>query len=271
MKNKTKKRTIIILVIVIIITIFLPSIKLLYNQTMHREFIEKVANNSITANIKIIQLTYESGYNSTSTGVSAGASGVIFHREDNKYFALTANHVIAELEGVDRTEIIAMGFDDIDFDIDKFGSGVANHYKQFPVCMIEYTSEKYDLAVISFVSDEEYAVLPLAESAPKYGNKVASMSNPYGERNIVTAGRIKSKKNWNYEDESGKFQYQIMNHSALTSAGSSGSALLNKDLEIVGINLGGNENLFRQFVSGMAIPIDQVHVFLEEWNGNTFP
>lgn len=238
---------------------------------MNQDFISNVEHKALSANIKIIQFTYESGYNSTSTGVSAGASGVIFHREGNKYFALTANHVIAEREGVDRTEIIAMGFDDMDFDIDNFGSGVTDHYKQFPVCMIEYAREKYDLAVISFVSDEDYAVLPLAKKAPEYGDQVATMSNPYGERNSVTAGKIRSRKNWNYEDQSGKFTYSVINHTALTSGGSSGSALINEDLEIVGINLGGNENLFRQFVSGMAMPIDQVRVFLREWDGYAFP
>ncbi len=270
MKNRIKKGSILFLIATIIIIVFLPTIKLRYNQTMNQDFISNIESKVLSANIKIIQLTYESGYNSTSTGVSAGASGVIFRREGNKYFALTANHVIAKRENVDRTEIIAMGFDDMDFDIDDFGSGVANHYKQFPVCTLEHASEKYDLAVISFVSDKEYAVLPLAENIPKYGDQIATMSNPYSERNAVSAGKIRSRKNWNYEDESGKFIYPIINHTALTSSGSSGSALINEDLEIVGINIGGNENLFRQFVSGMAIPIDQVRIFLGEWDGYTF-
>jgi len=33
----------------------------------------------------------------------------------------------------------------------------------------------------------------------------------------------------------------------------------------VGINLGGNENLLHQFTSGMAMPNDRIHDFLEEW------
>lgn len=57
----------------------------------------------------------------------------------------------------------------------------------------------------------------------------------------------------------------IITHSSVISEGSSGSALLDEDLDIVGINLGGNKNLFHQFVSGMAIPNDQVRAFLAEW------
>ena len=92
------------------------------------------------------------------------------------------------------------------------------------------------------------------------------MSNPFGKRNVVTAGRIGSHKIWHYKDEIGTFDYTIINHSAVTSQGSSGSALLNEDMEIVGINLGGNENFFRQFISGMAIPNEQIQEFLKEWH-----
>ncbi|MBU3110143.1 S1C family serine protease [Clostridium lacusfryxellense] len=90
------------------------------------------------------------------------------------------------------------------------------------------------------------------------------MSNPDGKRNIITAGKMGGKKFWTYEDEAGKIKYSIMKHSAVISRGSSGSALLNEDLEIVGINLGGNENLMHQFTSGIAMPNDQLHDFLEE-------
>lgn len=270
MKNRIKKSSILFLIAIVIMIIVLPSIKLRYNQTMNRDFISNVESKALSANIKIIQMAHESGFNSISTSVSVGASGVIFHREGNKYFVLTANHVIASREGVDKTEIIALGSDDKDFDIDNLGIGVENYYEQFPVCRIEYTSEKYDLAVISFVSEEEYVVLPLSDNAPEYGDKVVVMSNPNGERNVVTAGKIKGKKNWNYENETGSFTYSVINHTALTSVGSSGSALINEDLEIVGINLGGNENIYRQFISGMAVPIDQVRLFLGEWDGYIF-
>lgn len=267
MKRKNKVRSIFILISIIIIIIFLPSIRLKYQRAMNQAFIETVENSAVSATIKIVQIMNETGFNSISTSVSAGGSGVIIHKEGNRYFALTANHVIKELPGVDQTEIIVMAFDDLDVNKDNMWSGVVNHYKQFPEATVEYTSEKYDLALISFLSDEDYVVLSLAEDVPKYGDHIATISNPYGKINIVTAGTIKNKKNWTYEDQFGKFKYSIVNHSALTSEGSSGSALINEELEIVGINLGGNVNLLRQFVSGMAIPVDQIRIFLSEWKG----
>lgn len=197
--------------------------------------------------------------------VSAGASGVIIGKEGNRYFVLTANHVISELENVDKTKTIIMDYNDLDYKIGEKFIGMEEYYNRFPEIKLEHISIKYDLALISFISYEDYTVLPISKDNIRYGNKVASMSNPYGKRNIVSVGKIGRKKLWHFEDEAGKVEYPIIIHSAVLSVGSSGSALINEDLEIVGINLGGNENLFHQFISGMAIPDNRIRAFLEEW------
>lgn len=267
-KKVIKIALILMLVSITIILFFLPSIQSYYNQAMNREFIENVESNALSANIKIVQLKYETDINTSSIAVSAGASGVLIRKEGNRYFALTANHVITELDDVYKTKIVAIGYDDLDYkdylNMEKEYVGITDYYLQFPEITVEYRNEKSDLALISFTSDEVYTVLSLAENDAEYGDIVVSMSNPYGKRNIVTAGKIGNKGFWNYGDEAGEFKYSIIKHSAVTSEGSSGSALLNKELEIVGITIGGNENLFHQFISGMAIPNDQILAFLRE-------
>lgn len=260
---------ILISVFMLLTAIFLPSIKLFLKQTMNSEFIEKAGKYALSANIKIVQLKYKNDGNSSSIAVSAGASGVIIRKEGNKYYALTAEHVIAESDDIDKTRIIVMGYDDFDYaDVlskgEKF-QGIANYYEQFPEASVEYSSDKYDLAVISFISNEAYTVLPIADEIPRYGDSVACISNPYGKRNIITAGKIISRRPSPFGDEAGNMQYPVIKHTAIISAGSSGSALLNEDLEVVGINIGGNENMFRQFISGMAMPNDRIHAFLKEW------
>jgi S1-C subfamily serine protease len=258
-----------IVVVILLIFFFLPSIKLFFNQAMNGEFIEKVRNYALSANIKIVQLKYGGDGNNSSTAVSAGASGVIIRKEGNKYYALTAEHVIEESDNVDKTQIVVMGYDDMDFadSLSKGGKfqGIANYYRKFPEAVVEYSNDKYDLAVISFITDKAYTVLSVADETPEYGDIVASMSNPYGKRNIVTAGKISSRKPEPFGDEAGELQYPIITHTSVISEGSSGSALLNENLEIVGINLGGRENIFHQNISGMAIPSNLILNFLEEW------
>ena len=130
MKIKVNRIPLLILVSILFMTVFLPYIKPIFNETMNRDFIEKVKLQALSANIKIVQLTYDTGYNSSSISVSAGASGVIFHKEGNRYFALTALHAIAELEDVEKTQTVVMGYDDMDIDKDNMGTGVANYYMQ---------------------------------------------------------------------------------------------------------------------------------------------
>lgn len=268
-KNQKTILNISIIVFILLISFFLHSIKSFLNQAMNSEFIEKVGKYPLSANIKIVQLKYRSDGKNSSTAVSAGGSGVIIRREGNKYYALTAEHVIEESDNVDKTQIVVMGYDDLDFanSLSKGGKfqGIANYYRKFPEAVVEYSNDKYDLAVISFITDKAYTVLSVADETPEYGDIVASMSNPYGKRNIVTAGKISSRKPVPFGDGAGKMRYPIIKHTSIISEGSSGSALLNENLEIVGINLGGGENIFRKHISGMAMPSNLILDFLEEW------
>ena len=268
-RNRKIVFNISIIVFILLIFFFLPSIKLFFNQVLNSEFIEKVGNYALSANIKIVQLKYKNDGKSSSTSVSAGASGVIIRRESNKYYALTAKHVISESDNVDKTQIIVMGYDDIDdaVELSKGGKfqGLDNYYQQFSKAVVEYSNDKYDLAIISFIDDKSYTVLSISDEIPKYGDIVASMSNPNGKRNVITAGKISSRKPSPFGDEAGKMQYPIITHTSVLSEGSSGSALLNENLDIVGINLGGRENIFRQYICGMAMPSNFILDFLEEW------
>lgn len=97
---------------------------------------------------------------------------------------------------------------------------------------------------------------------------VVTMSNPHGERNKVTAGKIKSKEYVTFSDNEESTVDLVVEHTALISEGSSGSALLNEKLELVGINIGGNKNIYRKFLSGVAIPSDLIQKFLTEWENH---
>lgn len=275
-RSQRIKKYILIISSTIFICFFLPPIKSYFNQELNKDLIQKIENELISANIEIVQLKYRNGENHSSylassgasTSVSAGGSGVVIAKEGNRYFALTANHVILEEDDVDETQIIAMGYDDLYFAnyISEVGycMGISDYYHEFPNITVEYANDKYDLALISFVTEEEYSVLPISDKLPKYGDVVVAMSNPWGERNLVSAGKISSRRLVTFNDEAGKNQYPMIQHTAEISLGSSGSALINQDLEVVGINLGGNENIFRQYISGMAMGSDRILDFLEE-------
>lgn len=220
------------------------------------EFVEAINNNAISANILLINTTEESG----STSFSAGQSGVIFKKDAEKYYVLTALHGI-ELDQ-NKSKIIALGYDQPTYNESGVNIGLKAYYSKFPEALLEYYNAAYDLAVISFYSKNEYAVLSIA-SEVKYNEPVAAIGNPHeGSRNSITTGKITSKNPVPFGDAAGVNQHHVIEHSAKTSLGSSGGALLNKDMEVVGIVLGASENIFHKFVKGKAMPCDRILEFL---------
>ena len=232
------------------------------------DFIEAVNSRAISANVLFIEATETAGESSVSTSYSAGHSGVVFKKENGRYYVLTALHAI----GLENTRILVLRYDQQTFNeyVAEYGyegsPGFTGYYAQFPEAVIEHYDEAYDLAILSFISELDFTVLAVASEAPKHNDSVAAIGNPHNsDRNTVTTGRITSRNPVPFGDEAGKSQNNVVKHSAETSMGSSGGALLNKDMEIVGINLGGSENIFRRFVSGNAMPSDRIIDFLEEW------
>lgn len=221
------------------------------------EFIEAINNDAISANILLINITEESG----SISFSAGGSGVIFKKDSEKYYVLTALHGLKLDQN--RTKIIALGYDQPEYKEAGINIGLKAYYSQFPEATLEYYDDTYDLAVISFYSKSKYAVLSIASGLVKYNEPVAAISNPHeGSRNTITTGKITSKTPVPFGDIAGVNQHHVIEHSAKTSLGSSGGALLNKDMEVVGIVLGASENIFHKFVKGKAMPCDKILEFL---------
>ena len=146
---------------------------------------------------------------------------------------------------------------------DEIGSPI-DYYSQFPEATLEYYDEAYDLAVLSFKSENAYVALPISQKSPDYKEQIGTMSNPYNQsRNFITTGYIISKKPISFGDDLTTGEYEVIKHSAKIAMGSSGSVLLNRDLEIIGINLGGGETIFGQFQHGLAMPSDKILDFLE--------
>jgi len=62
----------------------------------------------------------------------------------------------------------------------------------------------------------------------------------------------------------------VMKHNAYIASGSSGSAVYNEKTELVGINIGGERDMFDRFCFGVMIPSDQIQECLSETRGESF-
>jgi hypothetical protein len=263
--KKTKSRLILILalaflvasIVYLIYGLFYP-----FNNYKNQDFVEKVRNEAISANVMFVIVSEESGV----TNYSAGHSGVIYKRDSDKYYALTALHGISLNFGGLLPRIIVLGYDQPTYN--EYVStgdivGLSNYYSHFSEAVLEYYDVAYDLAVVSFCSENEYAVLSIASELPEQNEPVAAIGNPHEySRNIITTGRVTSKKPVPFGINDGRIQYNVIEHSAEISDGNSGGALLNQDLKIVGINLGSTRNLLHKFVNSSAMPCDKISDFL---------
>lgn len=217
-------------------------------------FINRVTETAVKAGVKI-----EIGY-----GIRGGildteevyqGSGVIYaQNESGEYFALTNNHVVQAPDGMRETYFSV---------IDCYG----NRHEGERI----NSSADDDLAVVKFSVDASIygalslQVLPLAEENAPVNETVVSVGAPDGQFNAVTIGRILRYESVTLteEESSSHVSYPVICHTAVIHGGSSGGMLIDRNLQIVGINYAGASNEETgEFYEGYAVPAENVRAFL---------
>ena len=181
-------------------------------------------------------------------------SGVIYDYKDGYYYALTNAHVIL------ATEKIAEQAVDLSF----FDISVVDYQDEEINAEVMFYSVDYDLAIIRFQSDKSYEIIKLAENNPEVGDNCIAVGNPLTSRNKITVGVGESYEELELTDSKliSDVTFNVFKHSANVKGGSSGGALLNEDLELIGINYAG-KILFVVFsIDSFALPISSVKEFI---------
>lgn len=192
-------------------------------------------------------------------------SGVIFDRQGDVYYALTAAHVISG----ERAQILVFtvntemktdeipGFDDCVLSQEVYESMYGAN--------VEYVSSRDDLAVISFSSEEELAVVTIADEDPQKEDRIMCIGNPQNEWFAISYGEVTS----GMEKFGGAHGYpsDAMKHSAYMQVGSSGGAAINEQMQLVGITPGGYFSADGSaFKCGVLIPSSEIRLCLAEWS-----
>ena len=131
---------------------------------------------------------------------------------------------------------------------------------------IEYVSTRDDLAVVRFSSEEDLAVMPIAENDPKKDDRILCVGNPQNDWFAVSYGKVTSGM-----ETFGELQGRPSNgmkHTAYMHVGSSGGAAVNEKMELIGTTPGGSYSLDgKTFNYGVLIPVSEIRLCLNEWAG----
>lgn len=177
------------------------------------DMIYKVENNSAPAVVGVSSL------NANGVETSVG-SGVIYKHVGDKYYIVTNNHVV---ENGSSFEIV---FED-DTRVTAILRGV---------------DELVDLAVLYFISEDDYPVVDFADSSlVTKGDIVLAVGNPIGYDyfGTMTMGIVSGLDRYFDIDNNGinDMFVNYIQHDAAINSGNSGGALFDTDGDVIGINV----------------------------------
>jgi S1-C subfamily serine protease len=132
-------------------------------------------------------------------------------------------------------------------------------------------SPDYDLAVLYFTADistSNVCALPLGATNPKTGDDVISVTAPNGQQNAISFGKVKDYVNVTLSEKdetSSNVTFPVIYHDGYINNGSSGGALFDSSLYVVGVNYAGANANAKSNYKSYAVPIEKVKEFLNAY------
>lgn len=217
-------------------------------------FVNTITEEKMSGNVTIYNRSYNMNPFSGETGYSIiQGSGIIIKRESNKFYVLTNNHCT----------VTATSYSNIRY-------YVTDYLGEEKKAQLIYRNADYDLALLSFSMNEELTVLPISQSNALVGDVIASISQPEGQPNAVTLGKVVSYRTITLTDANAALSnvtFDVIESDAPTKSGSSGGAMLNKNFEITGVIYASSSDSEGNFVNSYAVPCEKVLEFLSSIEG----
>ena len=213
-------------------------------------FDQDVRDNFLTSNMVIYATSYNQNFIFKTDEAVVTGSGVVIDKQNNYTYIITNNHVTNKMNGYNYISYT-----------------VKDVYNSTYTASLIYADPSYDLALlrIRVRSNKKYYIPTFATNNPEIGDYVAAVGEPNGEYNTITIGEVTKYKTVTIDDDttSSDVRFNVITHSAETDHGSSGGALLDTNLNLVGINYAGATTIDgNKFVESYAIPIEKVKEFI---------
>ena len=228
--------------------------KIKNNTTLYAKYIIDYSSLTDLINDTVMKsnVTIITSHSNRTSSFSVQGSGVIFSQKNGRYYVLTNNHVVEKKSGY-NTRTISVE--------DCYGNEYAATLRQ--------TSADYDIAFLIFEkkSNVELNTLSVRLKNPNIGDDIVVLSQPHGRRCTISFGKISNIGNAPVLRDGTQLKTDVITSSAKIAPGSSGGAVFDKGLKLIGLNYAGSTDSGDNFVQGYAIPIETINKFLTEEAG----
>ena len=210
----------------------------------------EISLEAIHSNIRIIG-TYSNG--AFSGGQTSLGSGIIIHEDDTYYYALTNHHVVYKPSKYSKAKY-----------------EVIDCYQNYYDCVVLKPSSDYNLGLVKFPKNPKnkpLKVTKMQNDALSNGEVIISLGEPLAQSNTITYGTVLSNNASFLPNEDtlleSNVKFRVINHSAPINSGSSGGALLDTNLNLVGLNFASSTSVdTNEFLYSHAIPLPKIKEFL---------
>ena len=218
----------------------------------YRAVSETVYTDYIKINVAVTSTCYNQIFGTAVDQVMSRGSGVIFDSDSKYYYVLTNNHVTERVAGYSHAKYT-----------------VEDCYGNSYTATLLASSAAYDLAIMCFAKGEcELKCAEFATADADVGDLIISLGQPSGVANALTFGEVRDIANV-LADGSGlsdEIEFEVIWHDAYLNHGSSGGALLDDTLSLVGVNFAIVTNSdAEEFIYGMSVPLEKVIEFLNTY------
>ena len=236
------------------------SLPITQNTSIYAKFklnAESIANEVSKTIMKSMVTVYVESYDVfwgldfwVTDSTSGQGSGFCFDQSNNTYYILTNCHVARKDDGFDRIKITIIDYKGNKYEGKLLGNAI---------------SAEYDLACIYFsASETEVTPIKIAKENPKTGDDIIAIGSPHNQTNSITFGNVINYTTIQLNNtlkEDSNVTFHVIAHTAGRGGGSSGGAVLNSDLKVVGVHYAGSTGTSK----GYAIPIEKVWEFLDTY------
>ena len=270
-----KIKKIIILLIVIPFLIFISSCESFLDfditnddKTEIIDFINDVETSAITKTVRVEAKYYKTNIDYANDNVSATSigSGVIFKNIGSTYYVLTNNHVTSK-----KQYNKASGY--IDFVKAKYS--IYDAYNNSFSANVLYSDNEYDLSLmvfergVKYENDNKLGVFEFDTSKLNTSSMLCAIGEALGQRNLIQVGYYKKSQEFIPNSEStliSNVTFNVIVHSAYINSGSSGGALINENMQLVGINFASASiESTEKFICTYAIPASKIKEFINDY------